>query len=56
VSGRSDPLDPVEAVDPLTVTPAEVVDLIAEAAERLDDINLARPARLRVTVTSERSA
>jgi uncharacterized alkaline shock family protein YloU len=32
VSGRSDPLDPGGAVDQLTVIPAEVVDLIAEAA------------------------
>jgi hypothetical protein len=32
VSGRSDPRDPGGAVDQRTVIPAEVVDLIAEAA------------------------
>jgi hypothetical protein len=32
VSGPHDQFEPVEAVDPLTVVPVEVVDLIAEAA------------------------
>ena len=31
MSGRPDPLDPVEAVDPLTVTPAEVVPRLTQA-------------------------
>ncbi len=38
MSVRPDPLDPVEAAEPLSVTPAEVVDLIDEAAERLADM------------------
>jgi hypothetical protein len=33
VSGRSDLLGPVEAVDPLTRAPVEVIDEIAEAAQ-----------------------
>jgi hypothetical protein len=32
VSGPPDQCEPVEVVDPLTVVPVEVVDLIAEAA------------------------
>ena len=31
MSGRRDLLDPVEAVDPLTVTPAEVVPRLTQA-------------------------